>query len=146
MEQEATQEKNPMRVRTNVEREADFLDWFWSYIDDRNSYSFQGRHMNLYEWLLESASSIDGPEQPSWNDKKDRYDWTTSTITEEEFSDYVESLENEFIVEPQMRRQERLWRVRRQAYEYRKKAGVYDVCNHGMPHDKHKTGECGCHE
>jgi hypothetical protein len=98
MEQEATQEKKPMRVRTNAEREADFLEWYISYIDDRNSYSFQGRH-----------------------------------------------LEEEFIRGPQRRRQDRLWRVSKQAYEYRKKAGVYDVCKHGMPYDTHKTGECGCH-
>tara|TARA_R100000995_G_scaffold20817_1_gene8746 strand:+ start:7345 stop:7785 length:441 start_codon:yes stop_codon:yes gene_type:complete len=146
MEQEATQEKNPMRVRTNVEREADFLGWFVSYIDDRNSYSNDHRHMNLYEWLLEMGSSMDGPETPGWNVKKNRYDWTTSTTTEEEFADYVESLEQEFIVEPQRRREARAWRISEKAHEYRKKAGVYDVCNHGMPHDTHKTGECGCHE
>ncbi len=146
MEQEATQEKKPMRVRTNAEREADFLEWYISYIDDRNSYSFQGRHANLYEWLIEAGSSVDGPELPSWNGKKNRYDWSTSTITEEEFADYVESLEQEFIVEPQRRREARAWRISEKAHEYRKKAGVYDVCNHGMPHDTHKTGECGCHE
>ena len=145
MEQEATQEKKPMRVRTNAEREADFLEWYISYIDDRNSYSFQGRHPNLYEWLIEAGSSVDGPELPSWIGKKNRYDWSASTITEEEFADYVESLEQEFIVEPQRRRQTRLWWVTEKAYEDRKEAGVYDVCNHGMPHDTHKTGECGCH-
>ena len=145
MEQEATQEKKPMRVRTNAEREADFLEWYISYIDDRNSYSFQGRHPNLYEWLIEAGASVDGPELPSWIGKKNRYDWSTSTITEEEFADYVESLEQEFIVEPQRRRQTRLWWVTEKAYEARKDAGVYDVCNPGMPHDTHKTGECGCH-
>jgi|TARA_R100000149_G_C5857331_1_gene124258 hypothetical protein len=146
MEQEATQEKNPMRVRTNAEREADYLSWFVSYIDERNSWSFTTSNpMNLYEWLLEMGSSVDGPESPSWDGKKNRYDWSTSTITEEEFADYVESLEQEFIIEPQRRREARLWRVSEQAHEDRKKAGVYDVCNHGMPYDTHKTGECGCH-